>query len=74
VASGLQVILINGAKASNVFWQVGSSATVGGALFRGNILASASITLQTGAMVDGRVLTQVAAVTLVTNTVTNPGP
>ena len=74
VGSGLQVILINGAKASNVFWQVGSSATVGGTLFRGNILASASITLQTGATVDGRVLTQVAAVTLVTNTVTKPGP
>jgi hypothetical protein len=74
VGSGLQVILINGAKASNVFWQVGSSATVGGTLFRGNILASASITLQTGAAVDGRVLTQVAAVTLVTNTVTKPGP
>src|SRR5580700_7681094 len=74
VGSGLQMILINGAKASNVFWQVGSSATVGGTLFRGNILASASITLQTGATVDGRVLTQVAAVTLVTNTVTKPGP
>ncbi len=74
VGSGLQVILINGAKASNVFWQVGSSATVGGTLFRGNILASASITLQTGATVDGRVLTQVAAMTLVTNTVTKPAP
>ena len=74
VGSGLQVILMNGAKASNVFWQVGSSATVGGTLFRGNILASASITLQSGATVDGRVLTQVAAVTLVTNTVTKPGP
>ena len=74
VGSGLQVILINGAKASNIFWQVGSSATVGGTLFRGNILASASITLQSGATVDGRVLTQVAAVTLVVNTVTKPGP
>ena len=74
VGSGLQVILINGAKASNVFWQVGSSATVGGTLFRGNILASASITLQSGATVDGRVLTQTAAVTLVINTVTKPGP
>ena len=74
VGSGLQVILMNGAKASNVFWQVGSSATVGGTLFRGNILASASITLQSGATVDGRVLTQVAAVTLVANTVTKPGP
>jgi hypothetical protein len=74
VATGGRVVLIGGAKASNVFWQVGSSATVGGTLFRGNILASASITLQTGATVDGRVLTQVAAVTLVTNTVTKPGP
>jgi hypothetical protein len=74
VGSCCQVILTNGAKASNVFWQVGSSATLGGMLFRGNILASASITLQTGATVDGRVLTQVAAVTLVTNTVTKPGP
>jgi hypothetical protein len=74
VGSCCRVILTNGAKASNVFWQVGSSATLGGTLFRGNILASASVTLQTGATVDGRVLTQVAAVTLVTNTVTKPGP
>jgi hypothetical protein len=74
VGSCCHVILTNGAKASNVFWQVGSSATLGGTLFRGNILASASVTLQTGATVNGRVLTQVAAVTLVTNTVTKPGP
>src|ERR1051326_3186815 len=43
--SGRQVILINGAKAANVFWQVGSSATLGTlSVFKGNILASASIT------------------------------
>jgi hypothetical protein len=75
VGSGRQVILINGAKSSNIFWQVGSSATLGTlTLFRGNILASQSVTLQTGAMVDGRVLTQAAAITLDTNTVTKPAP
>jgi Ice-binding-like/Bacterial Ig-like domain len=73
VGSGCRVILINGAKSSNIFWQVGSSATLGTlTLFRGNILASQSVTLQTGAMVDGRVLTQAAAITLDTTTVTKP--
>jgi hypothetical protein len=75
VGSGCRVILINGARSSNIFWQVGSSATLGTlTLFRGNILASQSVTLQTGAMVDGRVLTQAAAITLDTNTVTKPAP
>jgi hypothetical protein len=73
VESGRQVVLINGAKSSNIFWQVGSSSTLGTlTLFRGNILASQSVTLQTGAIVDGRVLTQAAAITLDTNTVTKP--
>jgi hypothetical protein len=75
VSSGRQVILINGAKSANIFWQVGSSATVGTMVhFAGNILASASITLQIGATIDGRVLTQTAAVTLDTNTVAKPAP
>jgi hypothetical protein len=73
VGSGRRVILTNGAKSSNIFWQIGSSATLGTlTLFRGNILSSQSVTLQTGAMVDGRVLTQAAAITLDTNTVTKP--
>ena len=48
--SGRQVILSGGAKAANVFWQVGSSATLGTtSVFKGNILALASITVTTGA-------------------------
>jgi uncharacterized repeat protein (TIGR01451 family) len=66
--------LINGAEAQNVYFQVGSSATLGtGTLFEGNILADQSVTLTTGAtMVDGRALALVAAVTMDTNQVTQP--
>jgi Ice-binding-like/Bacterial Ig-like domain/Quinohemoprotein amine dehydrogenase, alpha subunit domain III len=75
VGNGRQVILAGGAKASNIFWQVGSSATLGTTVkFKGNILASQSITFQTGATLDGRALTQIAAVTLDSNTITKPGP
>ena len=75
-ASGSQVILAGGATAGNVFWQVGSSATLGtGSVFNGTILAQASITLTTGAVLNGRALARTGAVTLDTNTVTNPaGP
>jgi Protein of unknown function (DUF3494). len=70
-ASASSVNLVNGAQACNVFWQVGSSATLGTAsTFRGNILALTSITVTTGARVDGRVLARNAAVTLDTNTIT----
>jgi hypothetical protein len=65
------VNLINGASACNVFWQVGSSATLGtNSDFTGNILALTSITLTTGASVDGRVLALNGAVTMDTNDVT----
>jgi len=75
VGNARQVVLAGGAKASNIYWAVGSSATIGTtAIFKGNILASASITLQTGATLDGRALTQIAAVTLDTNIVTVPAP
>jgi hypothetical protein len=73
-ASGSSVVLRRGAQACNVFWQVGSSATVGtGAHFRGNLLAATSITLTTGATVEGRVLAKTGAVTLDTNVITVPG-
>jgi type VI secretion system secreted protein VgrG len=69
-ASSSVVSLINGAQARNVFWQVGSSATIGtGSIFVGNILALTSITLSTNATVDGRALAINGAVTLDTNTI-----
>jgi len=69
-ASGSEVRLIGGAQAGNVFWQVGSSATLGtNSKFAGTILALESITLKTGAVVDGRVLARDGAVTLDSNTI-----
>lgn len=70
-ASASSVVLTNGTQACNVFWQVGSSATLGtNSTFKGNILALASATLTTGANVQGSVLARNGAVTLDTNTVT----
>ncbi len=71
--SGRQVILVNGAQSSNVFWQVGTSATLGTtSAFVGTIMADQSITLGTGASLDGRALARIAAVTLDSNPVTRP--
>lgn len=71
--SGSQIILSGGARASNVIWQVGTSATLGtNSVFKGNILADQSITLNTGARLDGRALTRIGAVTLDTNVITTP--
>src|SRR5207237_3022098 len=73
--SGRQVILSGGARAANVFWQVGSSATLGTtSVFKGTIMADQSITLTTGATLDGRALARIAAVTLDANVVTAPAP
>lgn len=70
-ASASVVNLINGANACNVFWQVGSSATLGtGTVFRGNILALTDITLTTGASIEGRALARNGQVTMDTNTIT----
>ena len=70
---GSQVILSGGAKASNIIWQVGTSATLGtNSKFKGIIMADQSITVNTGARVDGRVLARVAAVTLDTNAIVKP--
>lgn len=70
-ASNSAVLLINSASPCNVFWQVGSSATLGtNTVFAGNVVALTSITLNTGASVSGRALALNGAVTLDTNTVT----
>jgi hypothetical protein len=73
--AGRQVILSGGAKAANVFWQVGSSATLGTtSAFKGTIMADQSITLNTGATLDGRALARIGAVTMDSNTITIPAP
>jgi hypothetical protein len=70
-ASDSSVVLINGAQACNVFWQVGSSATLGTRTdFIGTILAQASVTLNNEAGVQGRVLASTGAVTMDENTIT----
>ncbi len=70
-ATASRVAFINGGQACNVFWEIGSSATLGTTTsFVGNILAKTSITLNTGATVDGRVLALDGAVTLDTNVIT----
>ncbi len=72
-ASASSIIFINGAQACNVFWQVGSSATLGTASsFKGSILALTSITAQTNAVVEGRLLARNGQVSLDTNVVTTP--
>jgi Ice-binding-like len=69
-ASSSNVMLINGAQACNVVWQVGSSATLGtSSQLYGDILALTSITANTSAKTNGRLLARNGAVTLDTNTV-----
>ena len=71
-ASNSSVTLVNSAQQRNVFWQVGSSATLGtGSNFLGDILAEASITLTTNATLAGRALALTGAVTLDINSVSD---
>ncbi|HLF20764.1 MAG TPA: ice-binding family protein [Bacteroidota bacterium] len=73
--SGRQIILAGGAKASNIFWQVGTSATLGTtSVFKGTIMVDQSISLNTGAAVEGRLLARIAAVTLAGNTIVKSMP
>ncbi|MBN1981811.1 MAG: DUF3494 domain-containing protein [Chitinivibrionales bacterium] len=73
VGNGIKVILAGGAKVSHVFWQVGTSATLGTAsVFKGTIMADQSITFNAGARLDGRALARVGVITLSSNTITRP--
>jgi hypothetical protein len=64
VGVGRQVILTGGARARNIFWQVGSSATLQTySVFKGTIMAYASITMNASSTMDGRALAQIGAVT-----------
>jgi hypothetical protein len=67
------VKLQNGALPQNVFWQIGSSATLGtGTTMAGNLMANQSISLNTGVTLNGRALASVGAVTLISDTVNVP--
>lgn len=71
--SGSTVSLVNGVQECNVFWQVGSSATLGtDSVFTGNILALTSITVNNSVTVHGRALARNGAVTLDNDTFTKP--
>ncbi len=70
-APGSSIIFVNGASSCNVFWQVGSSATLDTSTrFAGNIVALTSITLNTNANITGRLLARNGAVTLDSNNIT----
>jgi hypothetical protein len=78
--SGTSIVLAGGAQAKNVYWQVGSSATLGTtSIFKGNILAFVTITVNSGSKVDGRLFAgsggdASGAVTVQSSTITVPAP
>jgi hypothetical protein len=68
--SGRKVILSGNAQASNIFWQVSSSASFGTtSVFKGTVMALESITFDTGAKLDGKALARSGAVTMDANTI-----
>ena len=73
VTTGGSVVMANSGNPCNVFWQVGSSATLGDSSFLGNILAHVKISLTNpgpaGVTVTGRLLTQTDEVSLISDTI-----
>jgi hypothetical protein len=73
MTAGRRIILTHGAAARNIFWAVGTSATLGtNCSFSGNMLVHQSISMGTGTAMSGRALTQIGAVTMQSNTVVTP--
>jgi hypothetical protein len=74
-AGNSQVIMAGGATSHNVFWQIGSSATLGtNTTFAGTIMASQSISLSSGVTLNGRALALNASVTMVNTVINVPAP
>ena len=68
-----RVLLIGGAQSKNVFWVIGSSATLGTySTMQGTVMAQASITLGTGATLNGRALARTGGIALDSNPVNVP--
>ncbi len=73
MTTGRKIVLIRGARARNIFWAVGSSATLGtGCSFFGNLLVYKSISMATGSVMTGRALARLGAVTMQGNTLVRP--
>ena len=73
VNNNAQIILINGAKAKNVFWACGASSTIGSNVqFKGTVLAQSSNSVGTDSVVVGRLLCTIGQITLLSNTITLP--
>ncbi|MPM29810.1 hypothetical protein SDC9_76351 [bioreactor metagenome] len=70
--AGGNIILTGGAKAENVYWQVGSSATIGDfTSFKGNVLALSSVTMNSGATAQGRMLARNGSVVMTSTNIIN---
>jgi Ice-binding-like len=75
MTTGRKIFLTNGAKAENIYWAVGSSATFGThCSFYGNLIAHQSISMATGTVMTGRAMARIGAVTMEGNTVVRPAP
>ena len=71
---GSTVTLAGGANPCNIFWEVGSSATLNGPIFQGNVIAFTSVSVGSTVAVTGRLIAVNGAVTLISDTVVRPGP
>jgi hypothetical protein len=75
MTTGRKIFLTNGANADNIFWAVGSSATLGtGCIFRGNLLVYQSISVGSGSHMVGRMLARAGSVTMESNVIVKPVP